>query len=201
MTHIRHGEKVFFMRIFLSVLILIFSFQSLTKADDIRDFQIEGMSIGDSLLDFFSETEIKSNIKTQYYEYKKNFQFIAIEIQDHESFEKYFGVQIHVKKKDSTFKIYGISGFNFCQDNVDDCYDMQKKIEKDFLIIFNNVKVKQYTTTHPADSTGKSKVKTIDYEFNNGDAISINVYNWSNAMPHVDNYDVSIDTFEFLKAL
>ena len=36
------------MRIFLSILILIFSFQSWTKADDIRDFEIEGISIGDS---------------------------------------------------------------------------------------------------------------------------------------------------------
>ena len=51
------------MRVFLSVLILIFNLQSLTKADDISDFEIEGMSIGDSLLDFFSEEEINNNIK------------------------------------------------------------------------------------------------------------------------------------------
>ena len=30
--------------------------------DDIRDFEIEGMSIGDSALDFFSEEEIKKKI-------------------------------------------------------------------------------------------------------------------------------------------
>ena len=46
------------MRVFITVLILIFSLQSLTKADDIRDFQIEGMSIGDSALDYFSKSEI-----------------------------------------------------------------------------------------------------------------------------------------------
>ena len=38
---------------FLLILILTFSFQSLTKADDIRDFEIEGMSIGDSAIRFF----------------------------------------------------------------------------------------------------------------------------------------------------
>ena len=43
------------MKIFLSVLILIFSIQSWTKANDIRDFEIEGISIGDSLLDFLAE--------------------------------------------------------------------------------------------------------------------------------------------------
>ena len=46
------------MRSFFLVLILIFGLQSWTKADDIRDFEIEGISIGDSLLDHFSESEV-----------------------------------------------------------------------------------------------------------------------------------------------
>jgi len=46
LTHIRHSEKVLSMRILIAVLVLIFSLQSLIKADDISDFQIEGMSIG-----------------------------------------------------------------------------------------------------------------------------------------------------------
>ena len=49
------------MKKILVILILIFSFQSWTKADDIRDFQIEGMSIGDSLLNHFSKSEIENN--------------------------------------------------------------------------------------------------------------------------------------------
>ena len=36
-------------------IIIALGLQSLTKADDIRDFQIEGMSAGDSLLDYFSK--------------------------------------------------------------------------------------------------------------------------------------------------
>jgi len=59
LTHIGHSEKVLGMRVFIAVIVLIFSLQSWTKADDIRDFQIEGISIGDSLLDYFSEEEIK----------------------------------------------------------------------------------------------------------------------------------------------
>ena len=66
MTHIGHSEKVFVMRIFIAALVLIFSLQSWSKADDIRDFEIEGMSIGDSLLDYLSEEEIKSNKKFLY---------------------------------------------------------------------------------------------------------------------------------------
>ena len=47
------------MKAILIFLILIISLQSWTKADDISDFEIEGISIGDSVLDFFSEDEIK----------------------------------------------------------------------------------------------------------------------------------------------
>ena len=46
------------MRIILTIFILLSS--SSVLAEDISDFQIEGMSIGDSLLNYFSETEIKS---------------------------------------------------------------------------------------------------------------------------------------------
>ena len=57
------------MRVFIAVLVLIFSFQSWTKADDIRDFEIEGISIGDSLLNYMSGQQIKSEIKRSRYMY------------------------------------------------------------------------------------------------------------------------------------
>ena len=47
------------MRIFLSTLVLIIFFQSWTKADDVRDFGIEGISVGDSLLNFMNIEVIK----------------------------------------------------------------------------------------------------------------------------------------------
>ena len=54
------------------VLILIFSLQSLTKADDIRDFQIEGMSIGDSALNIMTKKEIKETLSHKHtFFYKK----------------------------------------------------------------------------------------------------------------------------------
>ena len=46
------------MRVFIAVLFLIYSLNSFAKADDVRDFQLESMSIGDSLLDFFNKNEI-----------------------------------------------------------------------------------------------------------------------------------------------
>ena len=51
------------MKKLILILVLTLSLQSWTKADDIRDFEIEGMSIGDSLLDYMSEKEILNQIE------------------------------------------------------------------------------------------------------------------------------------------
>ena len=60
------------MKKFLAILILVLTFQTPSQADDIRDLQIEGISIGDSLLDHFSEEVIKKHYKTTSF-YKQEF--------------------------------------------------------------------------------------------------------------------------------
>ena len=69
------------MKAILVFLILTFSFQSLTKADDIREFEIEGMSVGDSLLNYFSEEEIIKATRENQYE-DKDGKFIDVNFFD-----------------------------------------------------------------------------------------------------------------------
>ena len=83
------------MRIFLAVIVLIFSFQSWTKADDIRDFEIEGMSIGDSLLDFY-DISILKNIDRYYYPNSKKYFGLTDAIFD-KNLETYESIQFLVK--------------------------------------------------------------------------------------------------------
>ena len=64
------GSGFVIMKVFISVLILMFSLQSWTKADDIRDFEMEGISIGDSLLDYLTKEEI-NNLHYRWYPKKK----------------------------------------------------------------------------------------------------------------------------------
>ena len=61
------------MKLFLLFIILIFNLQSLTKADDIRDFEIEGMSIGDSLFEHFSKNVIENALDNKTYYKDKSF--------------------------------------------------------------------------------------------------------------------------------
>ena len=46
-------------KVFFIIFILILSLQTLTKADDISNFEIDGISVGDSLLDYLSIKQIK----------------------------------------------------------------------------------------------------------------------------------------------
>ncbi len=46
-------------------IILIINFQSFSNANNISDFEIEGMSVGDSLLKFFSEKKNKRRCACQ----------------------------------------------------------------------------------------------------------------------------------------
>ena len=93
------------MRIFLIILILFFGLQTWSKADDIRDFQIEGMSIGNSLLDTISAKEIENKDKKYHYSTKDYYQ-IAI----YDNLNVYELVTIHLKSNDKKYIIENISG-------------------------------------------------------------------------------------------
>ena len=68
------------MKTFLTFFFLFFS--STVMADDISDFQIEGMSIGDSLLDYFSEEKINKNTINEFFDYDSENVFITFLTED-----------------------------------------------------------------------------------------------------------------------
>ena len=114
------------MKIILTVLILIFNLQSLTKADDISDYEIEGLSIGDSLLNHFTVNQIK---KFQNYDdLPSDMNFRIIEIFSNEmKMELYDSVQIYYKPKDTTFIIHGVNGGLYC-DTKNSCINKYNEI-------------------------------------------------------------------------
>ena len=61
---------------FIAIIFLSISLTTPSQANDLSDFEIEGMSIGDSLLDFMSKDEIKNNTM-QYFTGKRKY-FIEI---------------------------------------------------------------------------------------------------------------------------
>ena len=112
------------MRILIAVLVLIFGLQSWTKADDIRDFEIEGISIGDSALDFFSKELIDS--KTRDFGYSNN-EFIAVTGID-KNFKEYDVIGFYYKQNSSRKIIYSLDGVIWFKDSISKCERQKKKL-------------------------------------------------------------------------
>ena len=93
------------MKLFVTILVLIFSFQSWAKADDIRDFEMEGMSIGDSLLDYFNEEIIKNSYSGAQY---PNKEFIIYYFNNLPNFTTYDAVTVAVKANDKNYYIHDL---------------------------------------------------------------------------------------------
>jgi len=171
------------MRLFL-ILILTFSFQSLSKADDIRNFQIEGISIGDSALDYFTEDEITKNIKWHYNNDKKNNEFVIVEFYNYKSAKQYDGIQIAVKPKDKEYKIYIIAGaIQYENTKIEDCYSEMQKIDTELLDVFPSSDREEKIQKLKADKTGKSNVNSVYYFFTDGGNASVQCYYYSKNFP------------------
>ena len=100
------------MKFFIVLFFLIFSFQSGIKADDIRDFQIEGISIGDSILKYFTLDEIKRNT-WDYYTDKK---YTPLQFENPSFAKTYDAIDIAYKTNDKQYKIVKLTGVILYED-------------------------------------------------------------------------------------
>ena len=107
------------------LFLLLFSFSAPSFADDIRDFKIEGMSIGDSLLDYFTKEYIKNKLRESVYPNQNEIHHVFL--LNEPTFNIYEGIQVHVRTNDEKFIIIGIDGFIYFADNFKGC---KKKNER-----------------------------------------------------------------------
>ena len=182
------------MKRLLLILILTLSFQSWARADDIRDFEIEGMSIGDSALDFFSENELLKN--KLYYPKSKKWVMFAKAVS---SFETYDSIQIHFKDSDSKYIIGTLDGSINYINNMKDCYKKMDEVENEISEIFKNTKqTRKENISHSWDKSGKSKVTAIEYLFESGDIAILECVDWSDELDFTDSLTLKIGTKEFV---
>ena len=187
------------MKRLLLILILTFSFQTLTKADDIKDFEIEGISIGDSLLDYFNENEILSTLKKQpsngyLYPSKK---YRSARFVDSSKFSNYEKVIVAFRDKDKQFIIEHIMGVIDYKNNFSKCFIKLDSVENaidDFKSDFSKNKRTYY---HSGDPTGKSKITQVGYEFANGPIIVTSCADWSKETNIPDALRVEIQSMNF----
>ena len=179
------------MRYLIVIFCLVFGFNLSSKADDIRDFQIEGISIGKSALDFYPEKKIKDNYQ-DWFEPKYGVSTII------ESRGIYDEIQLMFERNDSNYKIVAISALKFsdpsyCLEKIDDVkIEIQNLFNKDIKAS------KRRTKKHPGDKTGKSKVTSYFFELKKTkDLIIVACYDWSKKMEYWDNLRISVRTKKY----
>ena len=178
------------MKRLLTILILIFTLQTPSWADDIRDFQIEGMSIGVSLLDYVIKDEIE---KRKRYFYKSK-EYASMSKGD-TSFKIYGGFQAHFKDNDPKYIIQSLNGMILYENNIKDCYKKMDEIVDELTDFFEDVKkTNKETLDHTYDKSGKSKITFVKFLFKSGDFISVECIDWSMELPYNDKLSVLIMT-------
>ena len=103
------------MKKLILLIILTLCFQSLAKTEDIRDFKIEGMSVGDSLLDFMTIDEINSS-KLNYVADNTKYYVVGY----YKNLDTYDGVDIYLKRNDKKYIIKTIGGMIAINASADD---------------------------------------------------------------------------------
>ena len=191
------------MRIFLIILILIFSLQSWTKADDIRELEIEGVSIGDSLMKHMTIEKYNEFNKTQY-EYIHTFATIKVKVNNLNLYDQ---VRAYYKINDKNKIIHSVEG-NSLTSSIEQCKDLMNEVTNELDKNYKKYKNDLNIFDHWADKSKKSKVYQIEYLFKSGDSIAIQCVDWSKNMEDknrwFDSFRVTLfnkETIDFLISL
>mgnify|MGYP000070597834 CR=1 FL=1 len=171
------------------LLILLFSFFLLITpsafADDISDFEIEGISIGDSLLDYMTEDYILKEIERtkDYYLYlnepnKYAHVFLGKDFWTYGAltfFVKNNGANKYVtnKNKNEKYTILAVRGkIDFIED-FDSCIQERNKISESLSIMFSNAQRDEEIHPFSSDPSGNSIWDGIYFEFDSGGQIDV----------------------------
>ena len=179
-------------------LFLVYSFLFQAKADDIQDFEIEGISIGDSALRFYSENEIINNIQHDYY---NDDLFYQTELKAKS--KKFDGITLIFLSEDKNYIIKGVAAFKFI--DIKKCLKERNTLKQEMDGVWPNTLSEEYSKTHPADKTGNSKFHHILYRLYDknkilGNAV-IECVDWSKKLKKskgwTDNLSLRITLEEF----
>ena len=181
------------------LFLLLFTLQIPSQADDIRDFQIEGMSLGDSLLKFFDEKDID---RDYVFPNKKFATYADVGI----NFETYKGFQVFYYDDDKNFIIQYIAGKILYEDSIAECYKKMNEIVVQLKEILSNAEVNdEGIRKHDKDKSGKSTAHQMFFNLDDGSEISVAYTDWDMDMQkdgsHADNLAVALRSKEFAEWL
>ena len=170
--------------------------------DNIRDFEIESISIGDSALDYFNESELE-NGELDWFNYSHK-EYATSLVSGKGTYD---WIKISYKSDDDNFIIEGLVGIvekkNYedvkCNKQLDDtAFSISELFQntkpgkkKLFKIVYNPRKIFQET-----DPLGKSLVTSISFDFKDEGKIILSCYDMDKATNQIDTPIKDINQFD-----
>ena len=170
--------------------------------DDIKDYQIESISIGDSALDYFTESQLENGELDWFnYSYKE----YSTSLLPSKGIYDWF--KISYKSDDDNFIIEGLAGILVKKKYDDDkCNKELDTVALDISELFKNTKQgkKQlYKVIYnpreifqKPDPSGKSIVTSISFDFKDEGKIILSCYNMDKATNQIDSPIKDINQFD-----
>ena len=190
------------------LLILLFSIFFLSSpsvfADDISDFQIEGISIGDSLLDYMTEEEILEQIEQtkDHYHYKNEPNKYAGVYLFGTSSTYEAGLSFFIKNnpkskyitnKNEKYILLSVRGMIDYIEDFDGCMQKRDEIVEDLSKVFPNTHIKTENFVHPADPSGDSIMDSVYFEFDSGALSKVSCINFEETFRIKNNQSEGLD--------
>ena len=190
------------MKIILRIVLLSFLLSTRAYTDNIKDFKIESMSIGDSALNYFTESQLEDGELDWFnYSYKEYAHSLV------PGKGAYDWFQISYKSYDDNFTIEGLAGIIVKKKYDDDkCNKELDAVALDISKLFKNTKQgkKQlYKVVYnpreifqKPDPSGKSIMTSISFDFKDEEKIILSCYNMDEATNQIDSPIKDINQFD-----
>jgi len=139
--------KNFFLVIIISIISINYS-----KSEDINEFEISGISIGDSLIQHYEQGQIETNVANKIIYPDSQFAAITMPVKSG-NFEY---LQVTYKDKDPKYKLLSIAGRIIFNNDIIGCKKQMENILSDLKITFKDLKYVKEDTPYTFDKSGKS---------------------------------------------
>jgi len=177
------------MKKLLTLLLSLFLLSSSSVfADDISDFTIEGISVGDSLLDYMTEEEILEEIernKNDYYYLNEPNKYADIYLYKN---LKTYGAIVSLIKNNSTnqyvsiknekYTILSLRGLIDFTEDFDSCIVKRDEVVEVLSNMFPDVQKTEWNVEHLFDPSGDSIIDGFFFEFNSGAIAKVFCIDW-----------------------
>ena len=192
------------------LLVLLFSLFLLSSpsvfADDISDFEIEGMSIGDSLLNYMTDEKIHEEIElslslNEYYYLNEPIKYVEVYLM--EEFPKYdngFSFFIrntptnqYLTNKNEEYTILSIYGMMNYIENFQGCIQKRNEIVEELSKMFPNIQKTEDIFEHSVDPSGNSIVDAVYFEFDSGDHVEVSCDNFEETLRIKNNWSEGLN--------